>query len=230
MRDDLSFSSGARFETLALNEHFVVLHKAPGVGMHDEEGVPGLVTQARQALGMLLYPVHRLDKITSGLVLLARSPEANRELSMAFAERRVDKAYLAISDHKPLKKQGWIKGDMVKGRRGAWLLTRELSNPAVTRFVSQPLDAGGRLFLVRPKTGKTHQIRVALKSLGAPILGDRLYAGTPADRVYLHAWRLCFPFRGQSLVFECLPVHGQRFLAADSRQGILRLTEALASL
>ena len=95
---------------------------------------------------MMLYPVHRLDKVTSGLVLLARDTEANRELSMAFAERKVEKAYLAISDQKPLKKQGWVKGDMIKGRRGAWMLTRSQDNPAVTRFVSQPLETGGRLF------------------------------------------------------------------------------------
>ena len=83
---------------VALHERFVVLHKAPGVGMHDEDGEPGLVSLAREALGMMLYPVHRLDKVTSGLVLLARDTEANRELSMAFAERQVEKAYLAISD------------------------------------------------------------------------------------------------------------------------------------
>jgi len=228
MLENLSFSSGARFETVALHEHFVVLHKAPGVGMHDEDGVPGLVSLARDALGMMLYPVHRLDKVTSGLVLLARDTEANRELSMAFAERKVEKAYLAISDQKPLKKQGWVKGDMIKGRRGAWMLTRSQDNPAVTRFVSQPLEAGGRLFMVQPKTGKTHQIRVALKSLGAPILGDRLYAGTPADRVYLHAWRLSFPFAGQFHHYLCLPSHGHSFLAAGTQALLQSLCEPLS--
>jgi len=229
MLENPAFSSGARFETLALHEHFVVLHKAPGVGMHDEDGEPGLVSLARDTLDMMLYPVHRLDKVTSGLVLLARDTEANRELSMAFAERKVEKAYLAISDQKPVKKQGWIKGDMVKGRRGAWMLTRQMSNPAVTHFTSQPLEAGGRLFLVSPKTGKTHQIRVALKSLGSPILGDRLYAGTPADRVYLHAWQLRFPFAGQSFHYVCLPAHGQRFLAVDTQMLMQSLSEQLSA-
>ena len=82
--------------------------------------------------------------------------------------------------------------------------------------------------MVLPRTGKTHQIRVALKSLGAPILGDRLYAGTPADRVYLHAWRLCFPFRGESLRFESLPAHGDQFMALDTLPALRLLVDKSA--
>ena len=65
MLDNQPFSAG--FELVGEHEQFVVLHKAPGVGMHDEEGEPGLVSLARNALGMMLYPVHRLDKVTSGV-------------------------------------------------------------------------------------------------------------------------------------------------------------------
>ncbi len=199
------------FSLLAIHPQFVVLNKAPGIGMHDENGVLGLVSEARRQLDMMLYPVHRLDKVTSGLLLLARTTEANRELSMAFAAHQVDKTYLALSQHKPKKKQGWIKGDMERGRRGSWLLTRSMHNPAITWFDSFGLGDGLRLFKVQPKTGKTHQIRVALKSLGSPIIGDELYGAPPSDRVYLHAAQLKFPFQQQSWSFSALPTQGLLF-------------------
>ena len=118
---------------------------------------------------------------------------------------QVKKQYLAISDHKPKKKQGLIQGDMAKGRRGAWLLTRSQENPAITRFTSLSLGEGRRLFFLSPLTGKTHQLRVAMKSLGAPILRDALYGGSPADRVYLHAWRLSLVYGGEPWRFELAP-------------------------
>ena len=199
------------FSVLAMHPEFVVLNKAPGIGMHDEDGIPGLVSEARRQLDMMLYPVHRLDKVTSGVLLLARTPDANRELSMAFAAHRVEKTYLALSQHKPKKKQGWIKGDMERGRRGSWLLTRSMNNPAITWFESYGLGDGLRLFVVQPKTGKTHQIRVALKSLGSPIIGDEWYGAPPADRVYLHAAQLKFPFQQQSWCFSAWPTQGLLF-------------------
>ncbi|MCX7127618.1 pseudouridine synthase, partial [Aeromonas sp.] len=159
-----------------LFEHpaFLVIDKQPGIGMHDEKGDgeavnPGLVNRVKADTGLTLYPVHRLDKMTSGLVLLARTTEANRELSMAFAAREVSKQYLALSDRKPKKKQGWVKGDMQKGRGGSWLLARTLENPAISWFDSVSVREGLRLYRIKPQTGKTHQIRVALKSIGAPI-------------------------------------------------------------
>jgi len=200
------------FSVCFTHPDFLVLHKAPGIGIHDEAGEPGLINLARQQLGLELYPVHRLDKVTSGLLLVARHKTANQALSQAFAQRLVKKQYLAISDHKPKKKQGLVQGDMAKGRRGAWLLTRSQENPAITRFTSLSLGEGRRLFFLSPLTGKTHQLRVAMKSLGAPILGDALYGGSPADRVYLHAWRLSLVYGGEPWRFEVAPAAGQGFV------------------
>lgn len=181
---------------------FLVIDKPPGLGMHLEEDADGLVVRARAVLNdPHLYPVHRLDKVTSGALLLARDAEANRQLSEAFRLRRVEKYYLALSARKPSKKQGLVVGDMARGRRGAWKLLHSRDNPAVTQFFSGSLEPGLRWFLLKPATGKTHQIRVALKSLGAPILGDELYGAqsdAEVDRVYLHAWALRFPFEGQT--------------------------------
>jgi len=122
------------------HKDFMVINKRPGIGMHDDAGEPGLVNRVRMDTGLDLYPVHRLDKMTSGLVLLARTAEANRALSMAFAAREVSKQYLALSDRKPKKKQGWVKGDMEKGRGGSWMLSRTQDNPAIRAW--EPPSSG----------------------------------------------------------------------------------------
>lgn len=182
---------------------FLVVNKMTGIDMHDDAGVPGLVSRVSAFLGQNVYPVHRLDKVTSGLVLLAKNKEATRLLSQAFADRLVKKTYLAISDRTPKKKQGWIKGDMAKGRNGSWKLLHSSDNPAVTRFQSVSLTLPRhRLYIVSPHTGKTHQIRVALKSIGVPILGDERYGGSAADRTYLHAWQLHFTYAGAEYTVE----------------------------
>ncbi|WP_051449003.1 TIGR01621 family pseudouridine synthase [Tolumonas lignilytica] len=191
------------FTEILTHPDFIVVNKMAGVDMHDDMGVPGLVSRVSAAIGQDVYPVHRLDKVTSGVVLLAKNTEATRLLSLSFAERKVKKIYLAISDRTPKKKQGWIKGDMAKGRNGCWRLLHSLDNPAVTYFQSLSLKIPKhRLYIIFPHTGKTHQIRVAMKSISAPILGDERYGGTPAERTYLHAWRLQFPYSGADYSVE----------------------------
>ncbi|MFC4160945.1 TIGR01621 family pseudouridine synthase [Chitinimonas lacunae] len=197
-------------ELLYRHADFLVVEKPPGFSVHRDQDGTSALDLARSASGLDgLHPVHRLDRLTSGLWLLARHPSAAAELGRLFAERRIHKTYLALSDHKPLKKQGLISGDMEKGRNGCWRLSRERSDPAITRFRSQTVRPGLRLFLLEPHTGRTHQLRVALKSLGAPIIGDERYGGSPADRGYLHAWRLEFDWQGEAIRLECPPHHGQ---------------------
>jgi len=120
-----------------------------------------------------------------------------------------------LSDRKPAKKQGWVRGDMEKGRGGAWRLLPSQANPAVTYFQSASLAPGLRVFFLKPLTGRTHQLRVALKSLGAPILGDALYQGSDADRTYLHAYALSFELDGETLRFYCPPTIGAAFLLPE---------------
>ena len=190
-------------DILLQTSDFVVINKPAGLSVHRDQNDSGLTEMLAQQLGVpQLWLVHRLDKPTSGVLLLALNADAASELAQAFANRQVKKNYLALSDRKPSKKQGWIKGDMVRSRQGAWKLTRSMENPAQTRFSSHSSEPGRRLFVLRPLTGKTHQLRVAMKSLGSPILGDTLYGGTPADHLYLHAWCLSFPFRGAWFTVE----------------------------
>jgi len=183
----------------------------------NDKVTPGLISTLRmmQIQGMIgyqgrLYGVHRLDRVTSGIVVLAKSSRVAGLLSKGFRSKNgsVVKYYSAISAKKPLKKkQGWIVGHMIRARRGAWKLIRDKevgsSHPAQTRFFTSGLGklptALPGLFqqdsfqypktfiLLRPITGQTHQLRVASKSVGLPILGDILYGGGMADRTYLHS-------------------------------------------
>jgi len=203
------------YKLIEENAHFIVIHKFSGVGFHDErEGEalrPGLVSALKEEF-TTLYPVHRLDKVTSGLLLFAKDLNTCQQLNALFATHQIEKYYLAIADKKPRKKQGRISGDMLKARRGAWKLARTKENPALTEFVSTPLGQGLRLFLLRPYTGKTHQLRVAMKSLGAPIIGDVMYGDAQQslghDRAYLHALCLRFSLNNDSFEFVSLPENG----------------------
>lgn len=189
---------------LTTTDDYFVVNKPPGWTVQRDHQAPS-VLEWLNGQGHRALPVHRLDKPTSGLLLVARTEESNRTLSAAFADRRILKTYLAISDQRPRKKQGWIRGDMKPSRRSQWKLLREQSNPAITQFRSVSLESGERGFILSPKTGKTHQLRVALKSLGSPILGDTLYGGTESDRLYLHAWRLSFEYENQTLSYQADP-------------------------
>ncbi len=200
----------AAFSVVAQTADFVLLNKAAGVSFHSDDG-PGLVVLASKQLGLALYPVHRLDKVTSGLVLLATSAEIAARLTMQFQQHQIEKYYLALSFGKTAKKQGWVKGDMAPARRGAYKLLPTRQNPAVSYFVSKGLEHKPfRAYLIKPFTGKTHQIRVALKSVSASIAGDTLYQGAAADRVYLHAYALVFTL-DKTYRFCTLPSQGALF-------------------
>ena len=183
------------FEVLAVTERWVLIDKHPDVSFHREDADIGLLDALRAATGLpALYPVHRLDAITSGLLLFARDPATAAALGRAWQAGEVGKLYLAIAPGKPSKKQGWVKGDMEKSRRGGWKLLHSRANPAVTWFDSVSLAPGLRLYLLRPYTGRTHQLRVHLRHLGCPILGDPIYGRKdprfPKATLMLHAFRL----------------------------------------
>jgi len=205
-------------EIISENPQFIVFNKPEGLSFHSEAG-EGFVVLAEKQMGLKLYSVHRLDKMTSGLILLAKSSEVANRLSKLFEEREIQKFYLAISTRKPKKKQGWIKGDMTSARRGSYKLLNTNDNPAVTQFVSTALRVHERLFLIKPHTGKTHQIRVALKSLGSPIAGDQRYANADEakmeERGYLHAYALQFDLDGEEFRFVCQPDKGERFISDE---------------
>ncbi|OOF71681.1 RNA pseudouridine synthase [Rodentibacter caecimuris] len=223
------------FEILYQHRDFIIIYKPCGVSVHKDQETVGLTTQVANQLGMAqVWLVHRLDKVTSGLLILALNAESAAEFSRLFAEHKIQKTYLALSHQKPKKKQGRIIGDMKKARNGAWKLCQSKDNPAITQFASISCEPNLRLFILNPQTGKTHQLRVAMKSLGSPILGDDLYGKNTAeiihkldhsfvhlsrgrwqsqrsknvvfcDRTYLHAARLEFEFHGEKFDVKAMP-------------------------
>ncbi|QLI83287.1 TIGR01621 family pseudouridine synthase [Chitinibacter fontanus] len=195
-----------------MQPEFIVINKPANLDFHHTADQISLVDLVRIQTGLTeLFTVHRLDKMTSGILLLARSSESARYFSQLFAEHRIQKYYLALSDKKPSKKQGWVKGGMEKGRNGSWKLVRDGGLSAVTQFFSYGLGEGQRLFVLKPLSGRTHQLRVAMKSLGSPILGDERYAGTAADRGYLHAYAIEFIFANQHYQYIAPPNSGDLF-------------------
>lgn len=210
------------------SDRLFVVEKPPGLSFHQRGDEHGLLqtfregcieTDLEEEVGSL-YPVHRLDLVTSGLVMLARDQETARMLGQAFAEKRIEKLYVALSLRKPHKKQGWVIGDMERSRRGTWKLTHSRCNPAITRFLSFSIPGqrpGMRMFLLKPETGKTHQLRVAMKSLGAPILGDPLYGAKEEalaeERTYLHACGLRCSLHGEEISLYSVPSMGMEFLS-----------------
>ncbi|KGJ90291.1 TIGR01621 family pseudouridine synthase [Thalassotalea sp. ND16A] len=210
------------------NNDFVVIDKAENCNFHDEDNPgQGVFNQVKaQQQYDELFPVHRLDKMTSGLLLFAKNKLTARALGKMFEQHLIDKFYLAISKDKPKKKQGWIKGDMVKSRRSSWRLARTSNNPAITQFFSYSLAQGLRLFVLRPRTGKTHQLRVALNSIGSAIAGDAIYnPADMSDRGYLHAYALKFELNGEQYQFSQLPSSGEFFTDANCISALAQLPQ-----
>ena len=222
---------------IANTDDYLVIHKEPGIPFHatgKSEGILQIVRRL-EAEGVIvpgprLYPVHRLDQIASGILLFARGRKNANLFSNEFRHHRAEKCYVALSERRPKKKQGRIAGDMTRGRRGSWILTRENKNPAITNFTSHSIPGrrpGLRLYDLRPKTGRTHQLRVAMKSLGAPILGDGLYGrhdlAREEDRAYLHARGLRVRFGETTLTFLSEPSPGIEFASPEFKKALAAL-------
>lgn len=201
------------------HEDFVVLHKPPCLTMHraSQSSHPALFDC--ENIDSQWHIVHRLDDVTSGCLVLAKTEDAASSFETLFTQKLIQKTYLALSLHKGKRKMGWIKGDMYKRRNGLWLLKNTHENPAITYFFRKSGCNGKRAFWVQPHSGKTHQIRVALKSNSASILGDEQYQGSPADRVYLHAYALQFIWKGENIAVICEPAHGEAFISG-AQQGL----------
>lgn len=208
-------------EILLTHGDFYLCYKPHDVNFHDEgESGQGFFNRLKSQLNETIYPVHRLDKITSGIVIVARNKSAAQFFQQAFELGLIEKRYLAITKGKPKKKQGTVAGDMGKSRNGAWRLLKTNNNPAITQFFSwgdSETQNRMRYFLLRPISGKTHQLRVALKSLGSPILGDTLYNGASSDRGYLHACQVQFDYNEQTVKHLVAPKSGEHFINLPSQ-------------
>ncbi len=198
----------------------LVLNKAAGIVVHpaagNEEGtlVNALVHHCKDlsGIGGVQRPgiVHRLDKGTSGCLAVAKHDFAHRALAKQFAARRVTKIYLAIADGHFRSERGIIDAPIGRHpvhRKRMAVLSSPSGRPAVTEYeVIKEIGANSIVQCIL-HTGRTHQIRVHLKYLGHPLLGDPVYGssrGTGVPRLMLHAWKLGFvhPGTGRLIKFE----------------------------
>jgi len=149
--------------------------------------------------------VHRLDQVTSGVMLYARGKAVQAALSMQFERRQVSKGYEAIVEGLIEDEQGEVALPLICDwpNRPKQMVDLARGKPALTRWRVLARDAGAALTHValEPFTGRSHQLRLHMASLGHPIVGDVLYDARPAARVHLHACRLGFthPLTGQAM-------------------------------
>jgi 23S rRNA pseudouridine1911/1915/1917 synthase len=194
------------------DEHLLVVDKPAGLVVHPARGHhSGTLAQllAGDATGgedpERAGIVHRLDRDTSGLLVVARTEQAHRALQEALRAREVEREYLALVEGRPPARTGTIDAPLGRDRRVRTRMSIDTdeSRPAVTHFAIEEAFGAYTLLRVRLETGRTHQIRAHLKAIGHPVAGDPEY-GTAGllglERQFLHATRLGFPH----------PVTGQR--------------------
>jgi 23S rRNA pseudouridine1911/1915/1917 synthase len=211
------------------DEHLLVVDKPAGLVVHPAAGhhtgtlVHGLLAYDVEGGEEADRPgiVHRLDRDTSGLLVVARSPEAHRRLERMVRGRDLTREYTALVVGRPQSWRGTIDAAIGRDRHDALRHSLDTDSPrdAVTHFEVEELFDGYALLRVTLETGRTHQIRVHLAAVDLPVAGDPTY-GRPGelglDRQFLHAARLAFrhPFSGEQVdVSSALPADLESALA-----------------
>jgi len=213
------------------DEDVIVVDKPAGLTVHPAPGHPsGTLVNALLALAPELAGlrdrvrpgiVHRLDRDTSGLLVVARNERARDDLIRQMKQREVSKTYLALVQGVPQPPQGTIEAPIGRHPRNRKKMAVVAGGrEAETRYRTREEVDGFALLEVEPVTGRTHQIRVHLAAIGHPVVGDSVY-GKRSDivgRQFLHAWRLAFdlPSSGRRVEFESP-------LPADLRAALARL-------
>jgi len=156
------------------------------------------------------HPVHRLDRDTSGCLLLSRNPKAHARLQQAFERGEVGKRYLAVLDGVPDSEGGTIDLALAKTstREAGWRIVGDpAGKPARTHWQLLRVADGRALVEFRPETGRTHQIRVhAASGLGIPVVGDPVYGRADPAGMLLHAAALTIPREGKPPIVAEAPV------------------------
>ncbi len=214
--------------------HLAVVAKPAGLVTHPGAGVAeGTLVEALQAQGVPLAPgedparpgiVHRLDRGTSGLLVVVSSEEARRGLTRLLAQRQVQRRYWALVDGVPRPPAATIDAPIARHPRKRTLFTTTAEGrPAVTRYEVEVDHGRAAELSVRLETGRTHQVRVHLSAVGHPVCADRVYGASPLGealglaRPALHAAALAFahPVTGEQVsLTEPLPADLQQARAA----------------
>ena len=206
-------------DVIVVNKPSGLLTHAKG-GLSDEPTVAEIIRQKTSFATDTDRPgiVHRLDRDTSGLLIIAKNPESAAHLQRQFAERTAKKTYIAITDGKP--KLNAAKIDLPIGRNPSVPSTFRIDpngKPAQTTYHVLAENDAQSLVELKPTTGRTHQLRVHLTHLNVPILGDRVYGKSSDCRMMLHAQKLEITLpSGERKVFEAaIPDEFKRFFPED---------------
>jgi tRNA pseudouridine32 synthase/23S rRNA pseudouridine746 synthase len=199
---------------LFLDGEALVIDKPAGLAVHPGPRTPASLEdhlhQLRFGFERSPSPVHRLDRDTSGCLLLARNPKAHKRFTQAFEEGRVAKSYVAVLDGIPDAEQGVIELALAKvsTRAEGWrMVADERGKPAVTRWRIAAVRAGRALAVFTPETGRTHQIRVhSAQGLGVPIAGDPVYGRASGRGMLLHSRALRLERNGKAAVEATAPL------------------------
>ncbi len=206
-------------DVIVVNKPSGLLTHAKG-GLSDEPTVAEIIRQKTSFATDTDRPgiVHRLDRDTSGLLIIAKNPESAAHLQRQFAERTAKKTYIAITDGKP--KLNAAKIDLPIGRNPSAPSTFRIDpngKPAQTTYHVLAENDAQSLVELKPTTGRTHQLRVHLTHLNVPILGDRVYGKSSDCRMMLHAQKLEITLpSGERKVFEAaVPDEFKKFFPED---------------
>ena len=200
-------------DVLFIDGEAIVVNKPAGLAVHPGTRTPRSLEdhlhKLRFGFQRSPLPVHRLDRDTSGCLLLARNPKAHKKFQRAFEEKLVDKAYVAILDGVPEAESGTI--DLALGKtstaEAGWrMIADPAGKNAVTHWRIAAVKEGRALVLFTPETGRTHQIRVhAAAGIGIPIAGDPVY-GAGRGPMLLHALSLRVAREGKPPVEATAPL------------------------
>ena len=195
----------APYEVAYEDDALLVVDKPAGVVVHPARGHrSGTLAQALGARGAAggepwrAGIVHRLDRDTSGLLVVAKDEEVHRRLKAQLAARELQREYLALVEGRPEARTGTIDAPIGRDRRDRVLMSIDTDDPreARTHFGIERLLGDATLLRIRLETGRTHQIRVHLAAIGHPVCGDPQYGAAGVHglrRQFLHAARLAFP-------------------------------------
>lgn len=194
------------------DEHVLVINKQAGLLTHAKGVIIDEYTAADIMTGKTDYKadtnrpgvVHRLDRATSGVLLLVKTEEAAKKIQKQFSDRTVKKIYMAIVEGEPSQPKALI--DLPIGRNPTMPSTFRVDSngkPAQTIYEVIRTTGDKSLVQLKPKTGRTHQLRVHMQYIGCPIIGDHVYGKSDDDRMYLHAASLELTLPGgKRMVFE----------------------------
>jgi 23S rRNA pseudouridine1911/1915/1917 synthase len=228
-------AEGVEFGTVYEDDDLIVVDKPAGVVVHPAPGHPtGTLAQALAGKGGEAFRpgiVHRLDRDTSGLLVVAKSEEIHRKLQDELRKREIKREYLALVEGRPDARSGTIDAPIGRDRGSRTVMSTRTDKPrdAVTHFEIEEELPRTTLLRVRLVTGRTHQIRTHLAAIGHPVCGDPVYGGGSSGkrlgltRQFLHAANLLFNHPRTGEIVDCeskLPADLLRTLEVAQREPV----------